>query len=321
MVVAACSSSGGGGAKKPSTDSTSGEPTVYMIGQVTNSTFWAAVQKGFLAGAAAFHLHGIYEAPQDATPAQYDPLVDAALARHPAGIAINYTSKGIQPPTLAALKDGVAVTLFNSEIFQATPGQPGTATTDPAITSLPYVGEDLFDHAVALTHAFVTHLKPHATVLIVDPIPGLLVLAIRRSGVESVLNQVGDKSVYLPASLDLTTNYSVIGSYLTAHPGIDGIIGLGTPTADPAAEYVQKHDLHIPVATFDVDSGALHYLQAGVITDATDQEPYLQGYLSAMNLMLEAVDHLHPVTVEINNYIVTPQTVGSLKSAVAKGLD
>jgi len=300
---------------------TAADPTVYMVGSVTNNTFWAAVQKGFLAGGAAFGLHTIYEAPGVHSSASAIPLIQAALAAKPAGIAINYTDKSLQNITLQALSQGAKVVLYNNNLFQEFGGKPDTATTNPAITKLAYVGENSYDHAVTLANDLLPRLKAGTTVLIVDPVPGVEVLALRRQGLESVFNAHGIKTQYLPAGLDETSNFTLIGSYLAAHPGIGGIVGLGDPTGDPAAEYVQQHHLNIPVGAFDVDSEAIHYIEAGVMTDATDQEPYLQGYLSAENLAFIIKDHLYPITVNISDYVVDKANVADVAAASAAGLD
>jgi simple sugar transport system substrate-binding protein len=300
---------------------TASDPTVYMVGSVTNNTFWAAVQKGFLAGGTAFGLHAIYEAPGVHSSSSAIPLIQAALAAKPAGIAINYTDKSIQAVTLQALQQGAKVVLYNNNLFQEFGGKADTATTNPKITSLAYVGENSYDHAVTLATDLLPDLKAGTTVLIVDPVPGVEVLALRRQGLESVFSKHGIKTEYLPAGLDETSNYTLIGSYLAAHPGIGGVVGLGDPTGDPAAEYVQQHHLHIPVAAFDVDSEAIHYIEAGVMTDATDQEPYLQGYLSAENLAFIIKDHLYPITVEISDYVVNKANVADVAAAAQAGLD
>src|SRR5215469_8353958 len=82
------------------------QPTIYMVGSVTNNTFWAAVKAGFEQGGKDFNLHAIYEAPGVHSSAGSIPLITAATAAHPDGIAINYTDKSIQAPTLNALSSG-----------------------------------------------------------------------------------------------------------------------------------------------------------------------------------------------------------------------
>src|SRR4051794_26730589 len=176
------------------------QPTVYMIGSVTNNTFWAAVKRGFEDGGRTFGVHAIYSAPGVHSSASSIPLIQAAIAAKPAGIAINYTDKSIQKVTLQALGAGIKVVLFNNNRFEVVGGKANTATLDPRITRLPYVGEDSLLNAKKLALGFMPFITKKGTVLIVDPVPGVEVLALRRQGVESILKPAGYKTAYLPAT-------------------------------------------------------------------------------------------------------------------------
>jgi ABC-type sugar transport system substrate-binding protein len=312
-VISACAS--GGNTPTASTNA----PTVYMIGSVTNNTFWAAVKRGFEQGGKDFHLNTIYEAPDVHSSAGSIPLINAAIASKPAGIAINYTDKSIEAPTLAALDGGAKVILYNNNRFEAAGGDSSTATTNSKITSLAYVGEDSLVNARRLGEAFAASVKPGTTVLIVDPVPGVQVLALRRQGIEAAMHAHGINTDYLPGFLDEAKNLATIGAYMQAHPGIGGIVGLGDPTANPASLYIQQNNLTIPTAAFDVDSEAIKFIKAGIMKDATDQQPYLQGYISAMNLALMLNDHLFPVSVNTGSFIVTQANVAEVEAAVASG--
>jgi simple sugar transport system substrate-binding protein len=295
------------------------QPTVYMVGSVTNNTFWAAVKRGFEQGGKDFGLHAVYEAPGVHSSAGSIPLINSAIAAKPAGISINYTDKSIQKPTLDALSAGIAVTLFNNNRFEAAGGKASTATTDPRITSLAYVGEDSLANAKKLATAFVPFIAKKGTVLIVDPVPGVEVLALRRQGIESVVKAMGYKTAYLPATLDEGQNLTTIGAYIQAHSDVVAVAGLGDPTANPACSYILKNKLSIPVAAFDVDAEAIHNIKAGCMKTATDQQPYLQGYLSAANLAFIVKDHLFPLTINTGSYIATAKNVGEIEKAVAAG--
>lgn len=324
-VAAGCGSSGSSSsnaaADQTSTgssgaSSSGGRPTIYMIGSVANNTFWAAVKRGFEDGGRDLGLHAVYSAPDVHSSSEAIPLVKSAIASHPAGIAINYTDKSLQKPVLDALGSGVHVVLYNNRLFQAVNNQQDTATTDPRITSLSYVGEDTELNARDLATEFAKHLKPGATVVVVDPVPGVLTLALRRKGIESVLQPKGIKVEYLPAALDEGKNFSTIGSYVQGHSGLGGIIGLGGPTANPAARYVKQNNLHLPVAGFDVDAETAAALRDGSMVAATDQQPYLQGYLAAVNLNSIINKHLFPVTVNTGSYIVTKSNIDTVQQAL-----
>src|SRR5215471_3451088 len=295
-------------------------PTVYMIGSVTNNTFWAAVKNGWVQGGKDFGLRAIYEAPGVHSSAGSIPLINSAIAAKPAGMAINYTDKSIEKPTLNALDAGITVTLFNNNRFEPVNGKASTATVNPKITRLAYVGEDSYGNAQKLAKAFLPFItKKSGTVLIVDPVPGVEVLALRRQGIESVVKPAGYKTAYLPAALDEGQNLTTIGAYLQAHPEVVAVVGLGDPTANPACSYIEKNKMSIPVAAFDVDAEAIQHIKAGCMKAATDQQPYLQGYLSAANMALIIKDHLFPVSVNTGSFIATKQNVGEIEKAVAAG--
>ena len=294
-------------------------PTVYMVGSVTNNTFWAAVKRGFEDGGKDFGLHAIYTAPGVHSSAGSIPLINAAIAAKPAGISINYTDKSLQKPTLDALAAGIAVTLFNNNRFEAAGGKAETATKDPRITSLAYVGEDSLANAKKLGITFLPFIKKKGTVLIVDPVPGVEVLALRRQGIEAAVKPAGYKTAYLPADLDEGKNLATIGAYLQAHPDVVAVVGLGDPTANPACTYIEKNKLGIPVAAFDVDAEAIQHIHKGCMKTATDQQPYLQGYLTAANLKFIIKDHLFPLTINTGSYIATLRNIGEIEKAVAAG--
>ena len=301
------------------TKSTADNPTVYMVGSVANNTFWAAVKRGFEQGGKDFGLHAVYSAPGVHSSAGSIPLIQAAIAAKPAGISINYTDKSLYKSTIQALAAGIHVTLFNNNRFEAVGGKQSTATTDPRVTSLAYVGEDSLVNAKKLATAFLPSIKKKGTVLIVDPVPGVEVLALRRQGIESVVKPAGFKTAYLPAALDEGQNIATIGAYLQAHSEVVAVVGLGDPTANPACTYIEKQKLSIPVAAFDVDAEAIQHIHRGCMKAATDQQPYVQGYLSAANLALIIKDHLFPLTINTGSYIATLKNIGEIEKAVAAG--
>jgi simple sugar transport system substrate-binding protein len=318
-AVAAALAALTGSGKAGTTRADAGLPKVYMIGSVTNNTFWAAVKKGFEDGGRTFGLNAIYNAPGVHSSAGSIPLIQAAIAAKPAGIAINYTDKSIQKPTLQALGAGIRVVLFNNNRFEVVGGKANTGTNDPRITKLAYVGEDSLLNAKKLATEFMPFIKKKGTVVIADPVPGVEVLALRRQGVESILKPAGYKTAYLPATLDEGQNLTTIGAYIQAHKDVVAVVGLGDPTANPAATYIEKNKLSIPVAAFDVDAEAIQHIHRGSLRAATDQQPYLQGYLSAANLAFSIKDHLFPLTMNTGSYIVTSKNLAEVEKAVELG--
>ena len=323
VLVAAGATSGAGAATvhrvRPAV---SGNKLIYVIGYQQNNPFWDTEGKGASQAGSQFGVTVRYEAPLTSSDAGMVSLIDAALATHPYGIAIDYTDKTMQAPVLRALHAGVKVVLYNNNRFEA---QSGGATTNPAITNLAFVGQNEHLSGGVLGRAFLPFLpKGHGTVLIVNPFPAAFVLTLRYDGVKSAVQAAGYKTALLTVNGNdpETTVESTIGAYLQGHAGIVGLVGLGDPAASPATLYVDQHHLKIPVATFDIDTTTYDLMKAHTAEVlALDQQPYLQAYFAVENLALEMKYGFQPVSVNTGTFLVTQKNIGLVGKLVAQGRD
>ena len=74
---------------------------IYVIGYEQDNPFWVLEGDGASAAGSTFGVTVRYEAPTTASDAGMVSLIDAALATHPYGIAIDYTDKTMQAPVTA----------------------------------------------------------------------------------------------------------------------------------------------------------------------------------------------------------------------------
>ncbi len=296
---------------------------IYVIGYQLNNAFWSTEGEGAGAAGKAFGVNVRYEAPETSSDAGMISLIDAALATHPYGIAIDYTDKTMEAPVLQALGQGTKVVLYNNNRFEA---QAGGATTDAAITSLAYVGQDEHHSGDVLATAFLNFLpKGHGTVLIVNPFAEAFVLTLRYAGVNSVLKAAGYNTQLLVVNGNdpETSVEATIGAYLQGHKGIVGVVGLGDPGASPATRYIEEHKLNIPVATFDIDTETYDLMKTpgSVEKVALDQQPYLQAYYAVEDLAAEMNFGFQPVSVNTGTFLVTASNLSVLSKLVANGQD
>jgi ABC-type sugar transport system substrate-binding protein len=332
MVVGCSSASAGPSASSGTTGDpvscgSGAKPTVYMIGSVTNSTTWQAIENGWLAGGRDFCLHAVYSAPNQSTDPAEIALISSALAAHPAGIAINYVDHTIYQSTLDAVNGHLAVVLFNNNRFEPVNGVASTATTDPRITSLAFVGQNEDKSGAILATAFLPYIPAGKAVLWFPVSPGVEVITLRGNGVYSVLDAHGIKHEFLEApgapgqeGLDESQDEAVVCAYLKAHPEIGAVVATSA-TAPATALCEQKEGLHLPIAEFDIDLQSAQFVQKGIITVVLDQQPWLQGYLSAENLALEIRYHLSPVNVSTGTLLVTKANVANVIAAIKDGKD
>jgi simple sugar transport system substrate-binding protein len=292
------------------------KPTFYVIAPSLTDPFWITQQNGAKQAGEDFDVNVVFQAPaQDTGDAGMVPLVQGAIAAQPAGIAIDYTSKTMEGVTGAALDAGIPVVLYNNNRFEGE-----NAPDDERITGLAFVGQDESVSGEILAKAWLPSLPDQpCKVLIVNPFPTAFVLTLRGDGVKRALDAAGYPHEDLVATGDQGQNLSLISAALQADSSICGIVGLGNPAANPAAQYVGDNGLDIPVATFDVGAEAAKRIQDGTLTMAINQQPFLQSYFAVANMVNQAKYSLSPVNVNTGTSIVTNENIKTVQACIDAG--
>ena len=292
------------------------KPTFYVIAPSLTDPFWITQQNGANQAGEDFDVNVVFQAPaQDTGDAGMVPLVQAAIAAQPAGIAIDYTSKTMEGVTAAALDAGIPVVLYNNNRFEGE-----NAPDDERILGLAFVGQDESVSGEILAKAWLPSLPDQpCKVLIVNPFPTAFVLTLRGDGVKRALDAAGYPYEDLVATGDQGQNLSLISAALQADSSICGIVGLGNPAANPAAQYVGENGLDIPVATFDVGAEAAKRIQDGALTMAINQQPFLQSYFAVANMVNQAKYSLSPVNVNTGTSIVTNENIKTVQACIDAG--
>lgn len=292
------------------------KPTFYVISPSLTDPFWVTEQNGAKQAGQDFGVNVVFEAPaQDTGDAGMVPLLQAAIAAKPAGIAIDYTSKTLEAVTTAALDAGIAVVLYNNDRFEGE-----NAPAEKRIRDLAFVGQNESISGEILAKAWLPTLpSAPCKVLIVNPFPTAFVLTLRADGVKRALDAAKYPHSDLAATGDEGQNLSLISAALQADKGICGIVGLGNPAANPAAQYVGDNSLKIPVATFDVGAEAAKRLKDGTLTMAINQQPFLQAYFAVANLANQAKYSLKPVNVNTGTSIVNKDNIDVIQKCIDAG--
>jgi len=292
------------------------KPTVYVIAPSLTDPFWITEQNGAKQAGQDFGVDVVFQAPaQDTGDAGMVPLVQAAIAAKPAGIAVDYTSKTMEGVTVAALDAGIPIVLYNNNRFEGE-----NAPSDKRISGLAFVGQDESVSGEILAKTWMSSLpSTPCKVLIVNPFPTAFVLTLRGDGVKRALDAAGYPHDDLAATGDQGQNLSLISAALQADPKICGIVGLGNPAANPAAKYVGDNDLKVPVATFDVGAEAAKRIKDGTLTMAINQQPFLQSYFAVANLANQSKYSLSPVKVNTGTSIVTKDNIDTVQACINAG--
>ena len=292
------------------------KPTVYVIAPSLSDPFWITQQSGANQAGKDLGVNVVFQAPaQDTGDAGMVPLLQAAIAAKPAGIAIDYTSKTMEAATVAALDAGVNVVLYNNNRFENE-----NAPSDKRILGLSFVGQNEAISGEILTKAWLPNLPATpCKVLIVNPFPTAFVLTLRGDGVKRALDAVKYPYSDLAATGDEGQNMSLISAALQADKSICGVVGLGGPASNPAAQYIAQNNLKLPVATFDVGAETAKLIKDGSLTMAINQQPFLQAYFAVANMVNQAKYSLSPVNVNTGTSIVTSKNIDTVQACITAG--
>jgi simple sugar transport system substrate-binding protein len=292
------------------------KPVIYVVAPSLSDPFWITQQNGANQAGEDFGVEVNFQAPAaDTGDAGMVPLLQAAIAANPAGIAIDYTSKTMEAVTTEALDAGIPVVLYNNNRFEGE-----NAPDDARILDLAFVGQDESVSGEILVNSWLPNLPAEScNVLLVNPFPTAFVLTLRGEGAARALEAAGYTHETLVATADEGQNLSLISAKLQEDPSICGIVGLGGPASNPASQYVIQNDLDIPIATFDVGGATAEWIRQGGTTMAINQQPFLQSYFSVANLANQALYDLSPANVDTGTSIVTLDNIDIVQACLDAG--
>jgi simple sugar transport system substrate-binding protein len=275
LVVAACSTTA---SPSPSAATGGADRSGITIEVVTHGQasdpFWSIFKNGVDAAAKDMGVKVNYSAPDTFDMVKMGQLIDAAVAKKPAGLVVSIPdAKALGPHIQAAVAAGIPVISANS-------------------------GSDVFKDLGVLVHIGQTEeiagqgagAKMAAAgvknTLCVNQEVGNAALDLRCKGFASGLGSI--KSTVLQVDLkDPAAAQQKIAAALQADPTIDGVLTLGPTGAAPAlAALGGMNDLggKVKLATFDLSKDVLNAIIKGDMLFAIDQQQYLQGYLPVVFL-------------------------------------
>ena len=240
----------------------------------SSDPFWSIFVNGTKQAAADTGATVNYSAPSGTTfdINAMNQLIDAAVAKKPAGIVVSIPDATAEGPHIkAAIAAGIPVISANS-------------------------GSDVYESLGILTHVGQTEeiagekagaLMKAAGVtnaLCINQEVGNAGLDARCKGFATGL---GGKSTVLAVQLsDQSGSQQKIQAAVQADSTINGIMALGPTGAAPALKALQAlNNTSIKLATFDLSKDVLDAIKAGTMLFAVDQQQWLQGYLPVVFLV------------------------------------
>ena len=284
IVASACSpaapaaSSGGGGG---SADRSGILIEVVTHGQASDP-FWSIFKNGVDAAGKDMGVKVEYSAPDTFDMPKMAALIDAAVAKKPAGLVVSIPdATALGPSIQKAVAAGIPVISANS-------GSDAYAS----LGVLTHVGQD---ETIAGKKAGELMKAAGVTnALCINQEVGNAGLDARCKGFTDGLG--GTVKVVQVDLKDPTGAQQSISAAVSGTSGVNGILALGPTGATPTIAAIKQLNLNasIKLATFDLSKDVLNSIKAGDMLFAIDQQQFLQGYLPVVFLTYDKLYGLVP---------------------------
>jgi len=284
IVASACNStappaasSGGGG---------SADRSGILIEVVTHGQgsdpFWSIFKNGVDAAGKDMGVKVEYSAPDTFDMPKMAALIDAAVAKKPAGLVVSIPdATALGPSIQKAVAAGIPVISANS-------GSDAYAS----LGVLTHVGQD---ETIAGKKAGELMKAAGVTnALCINQEVGNAGLDARCKGFTDGLG--GTVKVVQVDLKDPTGAQQSISAAVQGTTGVNGILALGPTGATPTIAAIKQLNLNasIKLATFDLSKDVLNSIKAGDMLFAIDQQQFLQGYLPVVFLTYDKLYGLVP---------------------------
>ena len=283
LVASACnaaapaaSSGGGGGADR------SGILIEVVTHGQASDPFWSIFKNGVDAAGKDMGVKVEYSAPDTFDMPKMAALIDAAVAKKPAGLVVSIPdATALGPSIQKAVAAGIPVISANS-------GSDAYAS----LGVLTHVGQD---ETIAGKKAGELMKAAGVTnALCINQEVGNAGLDARCKGFTDGLG--GTVKVVQVDLKDPTGAQQSISAAVQGTTGVNGILALGPTGATPTIAAIKQLNLNasIKLATFDLSKDVLNSIKAGDMLFAIDQQQFLQGYLPVVFLTYDKLYGLVP---------------------------
>jgi simple sugar transport system substrate-binding protein len=236
--------------------------------------FWTVVHNGARAAAERYGVSITFQGSRDAL--EQAKFVEDLIASQVDGIAVTLANPdAMRDPITLALEAGIPVVSFNSG-----------SNDFLSAGAMMHFGQTEVIAGEGAGHRF--NAMGITKVLCVNHQSYNIGLDERCQGLENTFSgEVERIDVTATGSEDLIGTQSTLQTKLLSDPSIEAVLTLNPTIAIAARDAINlERPGEVILGTFDLSSEVLDAIEAGEMSFAIDQQPYLQGYYSVSALVL-----------------------------------
>jgi simple sugar transport system substrate-binding protein len=280
-----------------------------VISHATAVPFFVPVRKGVEEAGKLLGVDASFTGPPDFDVARQVEFIKDAIAAHVDGIGTTLPNPDAFNDVVAeAMDKGIPVIALNADA--------------PKSRRLAYIGQGNFEAGRSMGREIVRLLPNGGPVLLCTHTAGAFNLEERLRGVRDVLQAAGKFTPQvLATTTDLVKASSLIASYYQGHPDTKGFFGVDDITGSAIAQVIDREKLKGKVfgGAFDLVPDVMNAIKQGTMQFTIDQQPYLQGFDTVMQLYLLKKYHLAPTDVNTGVAPVTQANVDATMKLAEQG--
>jgi simple sugar transport system substrate-binding protein len=289
IALEACGGSSSSSSQAASTPaSTSGGGTFgsskankfVMVNHVTTNSFFTATIYGCQDACALTGSSFQWTGSTDSIVNQMVSAMNSGIAAKANGIGVCLIDNtSFNSPTDQALSAGIPVIAYNADVSEGSKNN-----------RMAYIGQNNLTAGAAVGEAILSAgIKSGDLVAGIIATPGTGNIQPRIDGAKPVLQKAGVKFEEVGTSAtEGAPEYNKISAWYAGHQDVKWMMAVDSGDSNAVAQFIQKQGLKgkVGASVWDVGLPVVQAIQAGYVTATIDQQAYLQGFDTIMQLFL-----------------------------------
>lgn len=251
-----------------------------FVNHVTTNPFFVPTQYGIADACKLLGCSYQWTGSETSDAGQMVNSFNAAIASKADAIACCLVDpKAFNAPTAKALEAGIPVFAYNADVPAGSPNK-----------RLAYIGQDLYQAGFLMGEKIATLVDSGKVALFIAT-PGQLNIQPRLDGAKAAIAKSGKSITVSEIATGATINEELgkIQAYYLGHQDVKGMFAVDAGSTQSIAETMKQYGLvkkGIHGGGFDLLPKTLELINEGVLDFTIDQQPYLQGFYTVMEMFL-----------------------------------
>jgi simple sugar transport system substrate-binding protein len=277
-----------------------------FVNHVTTNPFFTPTQYGIEDACGVLGCDYQWTGSATSDVAEMVNAMNAAVAAKASAIAVCLIDpQAFNKPVQRALDAGIPVFAYNADTPASSNNQ-----------RLSYIGQDLYQAGVLMGQRIVS-LVDSGSVGMFIATPGALNIQPRMDGAIDIIKKSGKKIDIQVIATGATVNEEIskVKAFYLGHQDVRGMFAVDGGTTQGVAETMSQYKLAekgVHGGGFDLLPRTLQLIQQGAMDFTIDQQPYLQGFYTVMEMFtfLASGGLVGPANIDTGLKFVTKENVG-----------